>query len=194
MTVSETLATTALVDKPILVYEQGAVQADAEILCARLQERGFKNARVLSGGYVGWSRGQRNADLLSAAEISPADLMGEVSSGSPLVVVLGDGYAAAPFGSRVLRLRNTDSAAVIGAIKGFLGKPEGRSVSRVIVIGEPNIPDSQWLTWLAVPGVSPPVLFYRATPKEFSRALASLQSLWAKQARGPTTPKGCSAS
>lgn len=194
LTVSEILATTALASRPILIYEQGTVQADAEVLCGRLLERGFKNARVLAGGYIGWARTQHNVDVLSAAEISTEDMMGELLSGAPLVVTLGEGYVDAPLGNRVLRIQDGASDGLIRLIKEYTDKAPKRSISRVIVIGDPSIPDSQWRTWLADTRISVPMLFHRTTPQALNRALASLQSLWAKQAHGPNKAKGCSAS
>lgn len=194
MSVSELLANQALSSKPLLVYEQGTVQADAEVLCARLRNHGFNNAQVLSGGYVAWARTRPEVDFLPQAELSAADLIGEVASGTPLVVVLGDGYPEAQFGKHVLRPLDTTPTAVSNAIRSYLRKPVGGAISRVVLIGGRNIADSQWQAWLTDSQVTKPVLFHRAAPAELAQSLGALKALWAKQAQGPAVAKGCSAS
>lgn len=194
MTLSQLLISSPLSRQPVLIYEQGVVQADAEVLCARLKSKGMKEARVLVGGYAAWARTQPNTDLLAALEIQATELMAEVASGTPLVAVLGPNYPTDFLGSHVLQIGSVTPAEVVAAIHAYLRKASGSRLSGIILIGDESISNEQWLTWLRDMNTVLPMSFHRATPSALRRSIGDLKALWAKQSQGPAQPKGCSAS
>lgn len=192
--IANLLTNKALASQPILIYEQGRVAADAEVLCARLRDGGFTQARVLSGGFVAWARLQDGQDILREAEVAVADLMGAIASGAPLVVVLNDGYPVSEFGPNVLRIDDPSARRISSAIKTSLRKPATKGTDRVILIGNRRIADSVWREVVANREIAQPVLFHRADPDEFAGSFKALAALWAKKEQGPVKLKGCSAS
>lgn len=194
MTIPQLLATPGGVKQSILIYDRGTVQADAEVTCARLRSQGFNKAHILIGGYGNWARSQAGVDLLSAVSIQPAELFAEISSGSPLVVVLGEKLPTTALGRRVLRIPDADAVDVPSTVQAALRQSANRSVTSVLMVGEPVIPDTQWLRWLADFKASLPTLIHSTSPAELDKSLASLNALWAKRTQEPTSPRGCSAS
>lgn len=179
-------------DRHVVLVGDGKAQAALYQACARLQQAGYRQVRVLRGGMPMWlAHGQPTVGFPPAVEtlirLSPAEMWLESRSAGNLVVIDPPLAAMREELPSAVVLQRSDSQAIRLAMDQGRKARRGAPLSALVWVSAAP-PGQQWLLRQSMADV--PLLVYDQGREPLQRQMAVQQSVWAAHERGPRQP-GC---
>lgn len=185
-----------LSSRMLLIYGSGRTDPSLEETCASLKGQGFRNARIVEGGVLSWTKKagdlltSQDFDIRALSELSAEELFAEVHSSDAAIVNLSRRFRSADIEPKQIVLEGPlTTENLISALHKRSAGVTKPNVRRVVLVGVQNINPVDLNAVLSSTKIDWPVFYYAGDTARYESSVKTLNALWLKKDKGPSMRK-----
>lgn len=185
-----------LSSRTLLIYGSGRADPSLEETCVSLKGQGFRNAKIVAGGVLAWTKLTRDLlasqdfDIGALSELSAEELFAEVRSSDTVIVNLSRRFRSADIEPRQIVLEGPlTTESLISALHKKAAGVAKSDVRRVVLVGVESVNPVDLNAVLSSAKIEWPVFYYAGDAARYEASVKTLNALWSKKDKGPSMRK-----